>query len=100
MATKMRAREYTSVRIDMPAEGGSRSKGRNGWFTPRIVEARLHAADDGTPMITLRQYSRRAPEGEGAPLECTLPMAIYREIWRQVNGAAPKVLTKQRRGQR
>ena len=98
MLKKGRGREFASVRMDVPPGGELRSKGRNGWFTPRVIEASIHEASDGTPLITLRQYSRRAPVGEGAPLECTLPLTVYRAIWRQVNGSASKLLTKPRRG--
>jgi hypothetical protein len=58
----------------MPVRQGAyaRAKGRNGWFRPRFMEFDFADADDGTPLVTLRLYSRR--ESLTAPLELTLPL--------------------------
>jgi hypothetical protein len=50
----------------------ARAKGRNGWFVPRVVEFDFSEHDDGTPLITLRVFSRR--ETAVAPLELTLAL--------------------------
>ncbi len=47
----------------------ARAKGRNGWFVPRIIEFEFSEHEDGTPLITLRLFSRR--EASVAPLELT-----------------------------
>jgi hypothetical protein len=82
--------------MDLEDDGYSRTRGRNGWFAPRIMEARIHRHRDGTPLITLRQYSRRVTASVDAPAQWTLPLAIYREFSRQVNSAASKPLTNTR----
>jgi hypothetical protein len=71
--------------MDLAPSRHARTKGRNGWFTPRSIEAVVHKHRDGTPLITLRQYSRRAPARAGAPWECTLPIATYRSFAREIN---------------
>jgi hypothetical protein len=50
----------------------ARAKGRNGWFVPRVGEFDFSTHADGTPLITLRVFSRR--ESTGAPLELTLAL--------------------------
>jgi hypothetical protein len=84
------------ARVELVPDGYSRSRGRNGWFTPRVMEAHVHYHADGTAMITLRQYSRRAPASDDAPAHWTMPLSIYREFSRQVNSTASKVLTNRR----
>lgn len=46
------------------------AKGRNGWFTPKVVEYELSEHPDSTQLVTLRLYSRR--EAREAPIELTL----------------------------
>ena len=48
------------------------AKGRNGWFVPRIIEFEFSEHGDGTPLITLRLFSRR--ESTTAPLELTVAL--------------------------
>ena len=50
----------------------ARAKGRNGWFVPRIIEFEFSDHSDGTPLITLRLFSRR--ESTTAPLELTVAL--------------------------
>jgi hypothetical protein len=76
--------------VELAPTRHARTKGRNGWFTPRSIEAIVHRHRDGTTLITLRQYSRRAPARAGAPWECTMPVAAYREFSREVNRALRK----------
>lgn len=49
-----------------------RAKGRNGWFVPRVVEFDFSDHEDGTPLITLRLYSRR--ESTVSPIELTVAL--------------------------
>ena len=53
----------------------ARAKGRNGWFVPRVVEFDFSEHDDGTPLITVRLFSRR--ESKGAPLELTMTVSEW-----------------------
>lgn len=53
----------------------ARAKGRNGWFVPRIMEFDFSQHADGTLLLTLRIYSRRA--SGAAPLELTLPVSEW-----------------------
>jgi hypothetical protein len=50
----------------------ARAKGRNGWFVPKIIEFDLAEHEDGTPLLTLRMFSRR--EAAASPLELTLAL--------------------------
>jgi hypothetical protein len=50
----------------------ARAKGRNGWFVPRVVEFDFAQHEDGTPLITLRLFSRR--ESGASPIELTLAL--------------------------
>ena len=86
--------ELASARLELPPTRHARTKGRNGWFTPRLIEAVVHKHRDGTQLITLRQYSRRAPARAGAPWECTLPLPVYREFTRALDGALDGALVK------
>jgi hypothetical protein len=86
--------ELASARLAIPLNHYTRTKGRNGWFKPRAIEAAVHRDADGTPLITIRQYSRRPPLGDGAPSQCTLTVALYREFAQQVDATLTKVLTK------
>ena len=88
--------KLASARMELPPTRHARTKGRNGWFTPRLIEAIVHKHRDGTPLITLRQYSRRAPARAGAPWECTLPISTYRQFMNDVDGALVKGLTNRR----
>lgn len=91
---KMDARRaLASARVELPPTHHARTKGRNGWFTPRTLEAIVHRHRDGTPLITLRQYSRRAPTRAGAPWECTLPLSAYRNFAREIESALDDALT-------
>jgi hypothetical protein len=96
MATRGARGELASARLELPPTRHARTKGRNGWFTPRLIEAVVHKHRDGTQLITLRQYSRRAPARAGAPWECTLPLQVYREFARSLDGALVKSLTNRR----
>jgi hypothetical protein len=53
----------------------ARAKGRNGWFVPRVAEFDFSEHGDGTPLITLRLFSRR--ETGAAPLELTLAVGEW-----------------------
>jgi hypothetical protein len=53
----------------------ARAKGRNGWFVPRIVEFEFFEHEDGTPLVTLRLFSRR--ESAVPPLELTIPLSEW-----------------------
>jgi hypothetical protein len=88
--------ELASARMELAPTRHARTKGRNGWFTPRAIEAAVHRHRDGTQLITLRQYSRRAPSRAGAPWECTMPLATYRAFAREVDRAVRKGLTNRR----
>jgi hypothetical protein len=52
-----------------------RARGRNGWFSPRVIEYELSEHDDGTPLVTLRLFSRR--EAREAPLELTMAVSDW-----------------------
>lgn len=52
-----------------------RARGRNGWFLPRVVEYELSEHEDGTPLVTLRLFSRR--EAREAPLELTMAVSDW-----------------------
>ncbi len=86
--------ELASTRCEVPPNKYSRTKGRNGWFTPRLLQAVIHRHRDGTPLITIRQYSRRSPTRAGAPCEYTMPLLAYRSFVRQVECALDEALTK------
>jgi hypothetical protein len=47
------------------------ARGRNGPFVPRELEFEFALHDDGTPLITIRVYSRRAG---AAPIELTMAL--------------------------
>jgi hypothetical protein len=85
--------ELASARVELPPTRHARTKGRNGWFTPRTLEAVVHRHRDGTALITLRQFSRRAPARAGAPWECTLPLSAYRHFAREIESALDEALT-------
>ena len=53
----------------------ARAKGRNGWFVPRIMEFEFSEYRDGTPLVTLRLFSRR--EAGAAPMELTLAISEW-----------------------
>ncbi|HEX5479331.1 MAG TPA: hypothetical protein VFY79_06380 [Dehalococcoidia bacterium] len=48
----------------------ARAKGRNGWFVPRVLEYAFSRHADGTTLVTLRIYSRRA--ADAPPVEITM----------------------------
>jgi hypothetical protein len=50
----------------------ARAKGRNGWFVPRAAEFEFSRHTDGTPLITLRLFSRRRTAA--APLEIVMAL--------------------------
>jgi hypothetical protein len=81
---------HASTRMELHPSRHARTKGRNGWFSPRFIEAVVHTHRDGTQLITLRQYSRRTPARAGAPWECTLPLATYRAFAREIDVAIQK----------
>jgi hypothetical protein len=88
--------ELASTRLELPPTRHARTKGRNGWFTPRLLEAVVHQHRDGTPLITLRQYSRRAPASAGAPWECTLPLSTYRDFASGIESALDAIAKRRR----
>jgi hypothetical protein len=94
MSKKGARGELASARVELPPTRHARTKGRNGWFTPRLFEAVIHRHRDGTPLVTIRQYSRRAPSRAGAPCEYTLPLLTYRDFAREIEAALDKALTK------
>jgi hypothetical protein len=53
----------------------ARAKGRNGWFAPKVVEFELSEHEDGTPLITLRLFSRR--ETSLPPVELTVSVSEW-----------------------
>ena len=53
----------------------TRAKGRNGWFVPRVIEFDFSEHEDGTPLITLRLFSRR--ESNVSPIELTVALAEW-----------------------
>jgi hypothetical protein len=52
----------------------ARARGRNGTFVPRELEFAFSLHDDGTPLITIRVYSRRAG---AAPIELTMALGEW-----------------------
>ena len=95
MATRAKRAELASARVEFPPIFHARTKGRNGWFTPRLFEAVIHAHRDGTPLITVRQYSGRSPARGGAPLQYTLPVFAYQHIAREIEIALDEALTNE-----
>jgi hypothetical protein len=96
--TKRDARgELASARVELPPTPHARTKGRNGWFTPRLLEAVVHRHRDGTPLVTIRQYSRRTPSAAGAPSEWTLPLSTYRSFAAVIEHALDEGLTTSRK---
>ena len=53
----------------------ARARGRNGWFVPRAMEFEFSEDRDGTPLVTLRVFSRR--EADAAPVELTLAVSEW-----------------------
>jgi hypothetical protein len=53
----------------------ARAKGRNGWFAPKVVEFELSEHEDGTPLITVRLFSRR--ETALPPIELTVSVGAW-----------------------
>jgi len=53
----------------------ARARGRNGWFVPRTLECEFSEHEDGTPLVTLRIYSRRVTGA--APIELTLTLVEW-----------------------
>jgi hypothetical protein len=93
MPKRATRRELASARLEVPATGYARTKGRNGWFVPRAFEVIVHRHKDGTPLVTIRQYSRRSPARAGAPSEYTLPLLTYRWFAAEVDRALDHALT-------
>jgi hypothetical protein len=96
MTTRAARGGTSSTRMELLPTRHARTKGRNGWFTPRALEAVIYTHRDGTPMITLRQFSRRTPANAGAPWESTLPVAVYRAFARDVERELRRSLTRRR----
>lgn len=93
MPKRAQQRELASARLEVPPTDYARTKGRNGWFTPRAFEVSVHRHRDGTPLVTIRQYSRRAPATAGAPSEYTLPLLTYRRFVIEIERALDLALT-------
>ncbi len=53
----------------------ARARGRNGWFVPRVLECEFSQDEDGTPLVTIRIYSRRATGA--APIELTMSISDW-----------------------
>lgn len=53
----------------------ARARGRNGWFVPKLMEYEFSQHPDGTPLVTIRVYSRRA--SGAAPLELTVAVSEW-----------------------
>jgi hypothetical protein len=60
------------------------------------LEVTVHRHRDGTPLVTIRQYSRRAPARAGAPSEYTLPLMTYRRFADEIERALDDALTNGR----
>jgi hypothetical protein len=98
MSKKGARGELASARVELPLTPHARTKGRNGSFSPRLLQAVIHRHADGTPLITIRHYSRRQPANAGAPSECTLPLFTYRYFARQIESALDDALTSEAGG--
>jgi len=72
----------------------ARAKGRNGWFVPRLLEYEFSQHEDGTLLVTLRVYSRRA--SGSAPLELTLSIGEWERQALTVQLAANEERRKRR----
>jgi hypothetical protein len=53
----------------------ARAKGRNGWFVPKVLEFEFSEHADGTPLISIRLFSRR--ESAVPPLEIVCSVAEW-----------------------
>jgi hypothetical protein len=76
----------------MAPDRHTRTKGRNGWFVPRLFQADLRRDADGTLLVALRQYSRRLPVSAGAPSEWVLPLSTYRQLTAALDAAIDEAL--------
>jgi hypothetical protein len=70
----------------------TRTKGRNGWFVPRLFQAEVRRDADGTLLVALRQYSRRLPVSAGAPSEWVLTLSMYRQLTGALDSAIDDAL--------
>jgi hypothetical protein len=68
------------------------ARGRNGRFVPRLLECEFSEAEDGTPLITLRIYSRR--ETMRAPIELTIAVVDW-----EIQALAIQLAVNERRRQ-
>jgi hypothetical protein len=95
MAKRVKREVRATASVEFPPIFHARTKGRSGWFTPRRFEAVFHTHRDGTPLITLRQYSRSTAARAAAPMEYTLPLFAYQHFTREVEIALDEALTSE-----
>ena len=93
MSPKDATGELASARCELPPDKHSRIKGRNGWFTPRMLQASVRRDRDGTLIVAIRQYSRRPPSNAGAPSEWIMTLAAYRHVAEAVAALVDQALT-------
>jgi len=59
-------------RVPYRETGYARGRGRNGAFIPRVLEFAFSQHEDGTPLITIRVFSRRT--ADAPPVELTMTL--------------------------
>lgn len=72
----------------------ARARGRNGNFVPRVLEYEFSRHADGTPLITIRVYSRRV--AGAAPLELTMAISEWERHALAIQLAANEERRRQR----
>ncbi len=96
MTPKDATGELASARCDLPPDKHARTKGRNGWFTPRAMDAVICRDADGTLLVAIRQYSRRPPANGSAPSEWVMTLDTYQRCAEAIAGAVDRALTTPR----
>jgi hypothetical protein len=93
MSPKDAPGELASARCELPPDNHARTKGRNGWFTPRMLHAVVRRDRDGTLVIAIRQYSRRPPANATAPSEWIMTVEAYQRCAEAMAAAVDQALT-------